>query len=93
MIYVDALKACLKTPMWRHRQSCHLFCDGDLRELHRFALRIGLKRAWFQDHSFPHYDLTARKRELAVRLGVTDADLRTTVLLIRWWRRQRTSLT
>jgi hypothetical protein len=31
--------------------SCHLTCDGDLAELHAFAERIGMKRAWFQPHS------------------------------------------
>ena len=31
-------------------------------ELHDFAVRIGLKLAWFQDHpSHPHYDLTTQR--------------------------------
>jgi hypothetical protein len=50
--------------------SCHLTCDGDLAELHAFAERIGMKRAWFQPHSSaPHYDLTPARREKAIALG------------------------
>lgn len=51
--------------------SCHLTVDdGDLVALHAFAAKLGLKREWFQDHRFaPHYDLTASKRELALKLG------------------------
>lgn len=42
-------------------------------ELHAFAARLGLKREWFQDRpgrpERSHYDLTASKRDLALRLG------------------------
>lgn len=86
MIFVDEMKLCLSTPLWRHRESCHLFCDGDLRELHRFAAGLGLKREWFQDRGFPHYDLTRRKRLKAVLLGAVEADLQTTGKWIRFWR-------
>ena len=41
-----------------------------LIELHDFAGKLGLRRDWFQPHpSHPHYDLTARKRDAAMRLG------------------------
>jgi len=49
----------------------HMQAD-DLDTLHAFAARLGLKRAWFQEGSRPeaaHYDLTASKREQAIRLG------------------------
>lgn len=36
-------------------------------ELHAFAREIGLKRCWF--HRGTNYDLTANKRQLAVRHG------------------------
>jgi hypothetical protein len=50
--------------------SCHLTCDGDLQELHELARRIGMKRAWFQDHpTCPHYDLTPKRREAALAAG------------------------
>jgi len=40
-----------------------------LDELHEMADRIGLKRAWFQDHRHPHYDLTPHKRQMAISFG------------------------
>lgn len=45
---------------------------SNLEELHEFAKRIGLKRSWFQDQTFPHYDLTASKRALALKHGATE---------------------
>jgi Protein of unknown function (DUF4031) len=53
------------------RESCHLTIDGqDLKPLHAFAASIGLKREWFQPHPLaPHYDLTPRRREAALRAG------------------------
>lgn len=52
------------------RSSCHLTTDGPLEELHAFALRLGLKRAWFQNHPrAPHYDLVPAKRTRALDLG------------------------
>ena len=51
--------------------SCHLTADT-LTELHDFAQQIGLKREWFQQGSLPHYDLTPRRREAAVRLGAVE---------------------
>lgn len=64
----------------------HLFCDGDLAELHRFAARIGMRRAWFQDwpaHRFPHYDVTAPKRLAAVRAGAVEVTSRASVGILR----------
>jgi hypothetical protein len=64
MIYVDNLIHPWKAKLW-----CHLVAD-DLQELHDFATKLGLKREWFQNHRIqPHYDLTAAKREMAIRLG------------------------
>lgn len=51
----------------------HLF-GTDLAELHLFANSIGLKIEWFQGKDFPHYDLTASKRRLAIRNGATIVD-------------------
>jgi hypothetical protein len=50
----------------------HMITDNpDLEELHAFAERIGLRRSYFQgkDPHHPHYDVTANKREQALRLG------------------------
>jgi len=62
----------------------HLIADSQ-QELHAFAARLGLKRAWFQDPTVNgkptpvkpgcraaenwHYDVTASKRTLAIKLG------------------------
>jgi len=45
---------------------------SDLDELHEFAQSIGLKRQWFQDQTFPHYDVTRNKRYAAIRAGATE---------------------
>ena len=51
-------------------QWCHLWTDGDLEELHAFAARIGMRRAWFQNHALlPHYDLVPSRRTKAIALG------------------------
>ncbi len=58
------------------KESCHMFSFGaPVAELHVFALKIGLKRSWFQSppkSSLPHYDLTPNKRRLAVKHGAVD---------------------
>lgn len=45
--------------------------EDDIAELHAFALRIGLRRSWFQDKPWPlaHYDVTESKRQAAIRAG------------------------
>ncbi len=72
---------------------CHLFSSEiDQTELHAFAARTGLKRAWFQpgkrrgcpaehDPVGDHYDLTAGKRRQAVAAGAVDVDIRQAVAL------------
>ena len=50
--------------------SCHLTTDGPIEALHEFAAKIGMKRAWFQDHPImAHYDLTPKRREAALAAG------------------------
>jgi hypothetical protein len=56
--------------------SCHMTSDTSLAELHEFAARIGMKRAWFQDGRHPHYDLNESRRAKAVKLGATETDWR-----------------
>lgn len=39
-------------------------------ELHEFAIRLGLRRVWFQHTaSYPHYDVTVEVRGRALELG------------------------
>ncbi len=75
-VYVDELFECGPTTAWKWRHACHLFADTE-RELHAFAVRIALRREWFQpgkNGSFPHYDLTAGKRQAAVAMGAREVD-------------------
>lgn len=83
-VYVDPMFACQPNPNWRYRSACHLFADT-VDELQAFAQRLGMQRSWFQDGRFKHYDLTARMREKAVRLGAIDLTSRQET--IDTWRR------
>lgn len=47
----------------------HLVTDGELKELHMFALLLGLKPEWFQDKRLPHYDLTSKAMFDKARAG------------------------
>lgn len=49
----------------------HLLCT-DLEELHAIADKIGLRREWFQDKTFPHYDVQASKRRKAITNGAVE---------------------
>ncbi len=81
-VYVDELRVTARTPKWPFTMSAHLLAD-DVADLHEFALRLGLKRAWFQSGSTPHYDLTASRHKLALELGATRLDKYELVALIR----------
>lgn len=67
---------------------CHMLADT-LEELHAMADAIGMKRAWFQAGSTPHYDVTQTRRELAVKLGAVEIGRAKLVELIRDWRSRR----
>lgn len=72
MVYVDMLI----NYGWKLGPSCHMISDTE-DELHELALKIGLKRSWFQiakNGSLPHYDLVASKRKLAVQNGAIEID-------------------
>jgi hypothetical protein len=59
---------------WPYPEACHLMADTE-EELHTLAARVGMRRAWFQacpPHSIAHYDLTRRRRAMAVRLGAIE---------------------
>jgi hypothetical protein len=58
-VYIDPQMGCLVSRAWRWPTSCHMFSDS-LDELHAFAARIGLRRAWFQDGRFPTTTSTSR---------------------------------
>ena len=74
MIYIDPLRPCIPNKNWKWDYSCHLFADS-IDELHEFAKKIGMRRSWFQEKRLPHYDLTAKRRQVAVGLGAIEVDM------------------
>lgn len=72
MIYVDYYPEWLGVPE-KWKGGGHLF-GTDIDELHSFAASIGLKRSWYQNKDFPHYDLTFNKRRLAIEMGATTVE-------------------
>jgi hypothetical protein len=83
MVYVDPLMNCIPNSNWRWKRSCHLFADT-VEELHEFAQRIGMRRAWFQDHKkLPHYDLNESRRAAAVLNGAKEVDRKFIVEFMR----------
>ena len=70
MILVDGISE-YETKL-RHKAWCHMVSDDSEAELHAFAAKLGLKRAWAQlrpKSSAAHYDLTPSKRSLALKMG------------------------
>lgn len=88
-IYVDRLENYGWKMRGRLVSSCHMFTDAlDLDELHAFAARIGMKRAWFQPHRIaPHYDLVESRRIAAIALGAVEINDRKEASRI--WRERR----
>ena len=56
---------------------CHMATDASFEELHAFAARLGLRRAWFQRD---HYDLPPHGRAAAVALGAEQVATRELLL-------------
>jgi hypothetical protein len=75
MIYVDDM---YKTSIgnFRGMRMSHMIAD-DIKELHAFAARIGMKRSWFQESpSGDHYDVSLGLRKKAVTLGAHEITMR-----------------
>jgi len=64
----------------------HLVADTD-EELHAFAARLGMKRAWFQHKEGrphqAHYDVPERSRRVALELGAVPITWRQLGRMIR----------
>lgn len=83
-VYIDRLR----NWGWHLGPSCHMIADSN-EELHAFAVRLGLRKAWFQKStSGPHYDLTANRRVEAVRLGAVELDDREFHAILNRWREE-----
>ena len=80
-VYVDVLM----NHGWKMRghqvKNCHMFCDGDLEELHKIAESIGMKRSWFQNKRVPHYDLREVRRNDAISMGAVEVSRREAVTI------------
>jgi Protein of unknown function (DUF4031) len=93
-VYVDDanIPATVTNGRARHTSAwCHLFADTQ-DELHLFAVRLGLRRSYFQPgprrgdgtpSPYWHYDITARKRQRALRLGAQAVTWRQATQIIR----------
>lgn len=77
-VYVDNQRA----PFGRRLKLSHMIADTPA-ELHAMAARLGLRPAWFQSSSFPHYDVAIGKRTQAIELGAVAVDRRTLGMHIR----------
>lgn len=92
-VYVDPLMrhvakgaAARRVGVKHDHRWCHLFADT-VEELHVFAAKIGMRKAWFQAHSsIAHYDLVPPRREAAIAAGAIELDRRAAVLK---WRKIR----
>ena len=81
--YVDPLMKHPVSSAWRWGWACHLTADTET-ELHAFAAKIGMKRAWFQPHALlPHYDLTPFRRQAAINAGAIEITHRATYARIK----------
>jgi hypothetical protein len=88
-VYVDEVRVWPTTIRCFKAGSCHLTADS-LDELHSFARRVGLRRGWFQGGSIvPHYDLTPKRREVAIAEGAVFVPARKQALARIEARRQR----
>lgn len=76
MIYIDPLRYYERSHVQRAARRyghfwSHIFAD-DVKELHAFASKLGLRRAYFQANPHPHYDVATNKRQPAIRAGAVE---------------------
>lgn len=76
-VYVDRARN-----RWGRMVMSHMLADT-LDELHAMADKIGVARRWFQPLSSPHYDISQRKRALAIQFGAIEVTRRELVDTIR----------
>jgi len=86
-VYVDDARIPARVGRLSARWS-HLTADTQA-ELHSFAERLGLRRAWYQDkpRGLWHYDVTESKRRQAITLGTEPTAARDPEAFARVWRR------
>jgi hypothetical protein len=70
-------------PYKKYKDTYHLVADN-IVELHEFALKIGLKKCWFQpSKTLPHYDVFGAMYKLAINNGAKLIDNKQIVDLIK----------
>jgi hypothetical protein len=77
-VYVDEIKdygVIARAKGLRYTHWSHLLADTE-EELHAFAMRLGLRRSWFQNPSNYrwHYDVVPTKRAQAIEMGAVEID-------------------
>ena len=73
-VYVDNYRA-----KFGRMVMCHMAADN-LEELHEMALKIGMKKEWFQKD---HYDVSLSRRKLAIQFGAKEVTSRELVKIVR----------
>lgn len=53
---------------WRGKKWAHMMADSE-EELYLFALKLDLKKEWIQHKIALHFDITASKKETALKMG------------------------
>lgn len=87
VIYIDDMNF----PLPNGGKSCHLTCipdqgEEDWRwELHQFAEKIGMKRAWYQEKAgkFGHYDAMGIMIERALAAGANPIEAQELLRLMK----------
>lgn len=90
MIYVD--DAYLKARIGNvqvTREWCHLVAfPPNEEELVEFGKKIGLRKEWLQRGTWVHFDVTPRKKQLAIRHGAIPIESRKLAKKMMDWRRR-----
>lgn len=75
-VYTHEPMGCIPNRRYPCAQVAHMIADTE-EELHAFAERIGMQRAWFhRGRRLPHYDLTPQRYQMALAAGAETMTLR-----------------
>lgn len=66
----------------------HMVSEDSEEDLHKFAKKLKLKRAWYQRGKHPHYDLSNRKIYAAIAEGAKRVDSKELVKRA-WWNKEK----
>lgn len=87
MIYVDDMRFKKKVGRYYAKWSHLAAIPFNDKELFKFAKKIDLKNEWFQDKpGFPHFDVTERMRQKAIKHGAIPVNIRELHRLVKEYR-------